>query len=200
MTQPGSTSEPVLPSGCLSTQAQPRLAVGGLMLRPWRRSDAAGLVRAYADPDIRCWHARSMSLREAQAWIDYESNRWGQERGGSWAVTREGCLLGRVGIGGLSLEEARAGVTYWVLPEARGQGVATLALGAIADWAFDEVGLHRLELDHSTKNTASCRVALRAGFASEGIMRARALHLDGWHDMHAHGLLADDARPSRRHS
>ena len=138
-----------------------------------------------------------MSLAEAESWIAYESARWGEDRGGSWAVTGEGSLLGRVGIGGVSLEEARAGVTYWVLPEARGHGIAPLALGAVADWAFEEAGFHRLELDHSTKNTPSCRVAVKAAFAPEGVMRERALHLDGWHDMHAHGLLAEDARPRR---
>ncbi len=196
MTQPGSTSEPVLPPGGLSKQPQPWLAGdGGLTLRPWQQSDAPTLVRAYADPDIHQWHARSMTLADAESWIDHELDRWGQELGSSWAITRDGSVLGRVGIGGVSLEEARAGVTYWVLPEVRGRGVASLALGAVADWAFGSVGFHRLELDHSTQNPASCRVATKAGFAPEGTLRGRALHLDGWHDMHHHGLLADDERP-----
>jgi len=95
----------------------------------------------------------------------------------------------------VALEEARAEVSYWVLPAFRGRGVAPLALGAVADWAFDDVGFHRLELDHSTQNAASCREAIKAGFVAEGTKRAQALHLDGWHDMHAHGLLSSDARP-----
>jgi len=158
------------------------------------------LVRAYGDPDIYRWHCRSMSFAQAEMWVDYELDRWEQERGGSWAVTRDDTLIGRVGIGGLSLGEARAGVTYWMLPEARGRGLAPLALGAVADWAFEEAGFHRLELDHSTRNSASCRVAVKAAFAAEGTKRAQALHLDGWHDMHAHGLLTDDPRPRRRDS
>jgi RimJ/RimL family protein N-acetyltransferase len=183
----------------LAGQPQPTLTVGGLTLRPWGPSDAPDLVRAYADADIRRWHARSLSLAEATSWTAHELNRWAEDRGSSWAITEVGAgFVGRVGIGGVSLEEARAGATYWVLPEARGRGVAPLALGAVADWAFDEVGFHRIELDHSTKNPASCRVALKAGFTLEGTRRARALHLDGWHDMHAHGLLASDPRPRRR--
>lgn len=85
-------------------------------------------------------------------------------------------------------------MTYWALPEARGQGVATAALGAVADWAVDDVGFHRLELHHSTTNAASCRVASKAALAAEGIRRAQALHLDGWHDMHAHARVAGDPR------
>jgi len=164
-------------------------------LRPWKLADAPSLVRAYADPDIHRWHARSMSLPEAQSWVAFELDRWGQERGGGWAITCAQSLLGRIALGGLALEEARAEVSYWVLPAFRGRGVAPLALGAVADWAFDDVGFHRLELDHSTQNAASCRVAIKAGFVAEGTKRAQALHLDGWHDMHAHGLLSSDARP-----
>lgn len=139
-----------------------------------------------------------MSLTEAESWVAYELDRWQQERGGGWAITRAGTLLGRIAIGSLALEEARATVSYWILPESRGRGVAPLALGAVADWAFDHVSFHRLELDHSTRNEASCRVATKAGFVPEGTKRSQALHLDGWHDMHAHGLLASDTRPRYR--
>jgi RimJ/RimL family protein N-acetyltransferase len=199
VTQPGSTPAPVLSPGCLSTLEQPRLLAGKLTLRPWQLSDAVGLVRAYADPEIHRWHARSLTLVEAESWIDHELNRWQQERGGGWAITRDDVLVGRIGIGVVSLDEACAGISYWVLPEARGCGVASRAVGAVADWAFDAVGFHRLELDHSTQNPASCRVAMKAGFSLEGTLRRRALHLDGWHDMHRHGLLADDARPGEPH-
>ncbi len=198
VTQPGTTSEPVLPPGHLSRQAQPRLFVAGLTLRPWEHADALSLVRAYEDPDIHRWHSRSMSLTEAESWVAYELNRWEQERGGGWAITGADSLLGRIAIGSLALDEARAAVSYWVLPESRGRGVASLALSAVADWALDHVGFHRLELDHSTRNEASCRVAIKVGFMPEGTKRSQALHLDGWHDMHAHGLLASDARPRCR--
>lgn len=56
-------------------------------------------------------------------------------------------------------------------------------------WAFDR-GLHRVHLEHSVGNPASCRVAERAGFTLEGTQRSAALHLDGWHDMHLHARVA----------
>jgi RimJ/RimL family protein N-acetyltransferase len=57
----------------------------------------------------------------------------------------------------------------------------------MATWAFETLGLHRLALQHSVHNTASCRVAEKAGFAVEGTLRSAARHQDGWHDMHVHG-------------
>lgn len=180
-------------SGCLAWQ--PVLTAGALTLRPWEPSDVHHLVRAYSDPDIRQWHARSLSNAQAEAWIAYEGERWRQGRGGSWAITQDDVLLGRVGIGGVSLDEAQAGMTYWVLPEVRGRGVASRALSEVVDWAFDEPRFHRLHLEHSTTNEASCAVAKAVGFLPEGTKRSGAQHFDGWHDMHLHGLLATDARP-----
>lgn len=198
MTQPGTTTSPVLPAGRLSRRPQPHLSAAELAFRPWVPADAPSLVRAYADPDIHRWHCRSLTLAEATSWIAYEAERWHEERGASWAVTSDGVLLGRVALTSLCLAEARAEVSYWVLPEARGRGVAPRALSALADWALDEVGLHRLELNHATGNESSCRVAAKAGFLPEGTKRLQTLHLDGWHDMHAHSLLASDPRPSGR--
>lgn len=185
-----------MPARSLSLQVQPTLlGSGDLTMRPWLPDDGPDLVKAYEDPDIHRWHCRSLSLADAQAWVSREQARWREDLGSSWAVTRSGALCGRVGIGGVQLDEGRAGVTYWVLARARGQGVATQALAAVIDWAFSTAGFHRLELDHSTSNEASCRVATKAGFAVEGTKRAEALHLDGWHDMHAHAILAVDDRP-----
>ena len=83
-------------------------------------------------------------------------------------------------------------VSYWVLPAARGHRVATRAVCALSTWVFGQLGLHRMELTHSTKNPASCHVAGNAGYQLEGTMRREALHADGWHDMHLHARLAGD--------
>ncbi|RXR22361.1 N-acetyltransferase [Oerskovia turbata] len=45
-------------------------------------------------------------------------------------------------------------------------------------------------LVHSTRNEASCKVALAAGFAPEGTLRESGKHVDGWYDMHLHARLA----------
>jgi ribosomal-protein-alanine N-acetyltransferase len=42
----------------------------------------------------------------------------------------------------------------------------------VVDWAFATVGLRRIELHAAVGNTASRRVAERAGFQEEGIKRA----------------------------
>lgn len=93
-----------------------------------------------------------------------------------------------------------ADVGYSIHPDARGRGVATRALRTLTRWlTADASGPHlaRVQLDHSVENPASCRAALAAGFAREGV-RAAFLPLrdpdapDGVrrHDVCLHGFVA----------
>jgi [ribosomal protein S5]-alanine N-acetyltransferase len=185
-------TRPVLPPGALARRRQPTLAGDGIVLRPWRTGDTAAVVQAYSDPDIKRWHARSMSAAEAESWIAAWPDRWAAETGGGWAITDATKVLGQISLRRIDLAEGLSEVSYWVLPTARGRGIATRALCALTGWAFGDLGLHRVELQHSTQNAASCRVAAGAGFQFEGVKRREALHADGWHDMHLHARLADD--------
>jgi RimJ/RimL family protein N-acetyltransferase len=101
-------------------------------------------------------------------------------------------VVGQVSLRRLVLHEGLAEVSYWVLSAARGRRVAPRALSAVTAWSFAALGLHRVELYHSTSNAASCRVAQRAGFAAEGTKRGEVRHADGWHDMHIHARLDTD--------
>jgi [ribosomal protein S5]-alanine N-acetyltransferase len=205
-----SLTPPVIPPGRLAASTQPVLPLEGtaLSLRPWTVADATAVIAAYADPDIRRWHARTVETEvEARALIERWRSAWSAESGASWAIVRDGAagadggsghggsggdvVLGRVGFRMIETELGRAECAYWIMPGARGGGVATKALGALSNWAFEDVGFHRLFLAHSTENDASCRVAVKAGFEPEGVERSSMLHADGWHDMHVHARISE---------
>ncbi len=103
-------------------------------------------------------------------------------------------MLGQIAFRTIDLREGAAELSYWVLPEARGRGIAQQAVLALTNWSFDELGLHRIEINHSTLNVGSCHVADRAGYVLEGVKRSQVLHPDGWHDMHQHARIATDPR------
>jgi [ribosomal protein S5]-alanine N-acetyltransferase len=191
---------PVVPDGALGERPQPRIHGDGVLLRPWCEADIPALVAAYADPEIRHWHARTLEdEHEALAWLDERERSRHQETAVDWAVVDpadDTIVLGRASLRSVDLTEGVAEVAYWVSPEHRGKRVATGALCTLSDWAFDELGLHRLALLHSTRNPRSCRVAQQALYAAEGTLREQALHPDGWHDMHLHARLAIDPRPA----
>jgi ribosomal-protein-alanine N-acetyltransferase len=186
--------EPVLKSGTLRGMTQPTLSLGDdFALRPWSPHDVSAVIRAFDDQDIRMWHTRRMDTdAEAVAWVASWSQRWKAETDVSWGLVRVGTdeIVGQVGLRTVFLEAAAAQMSYWLLPEARGQGLAVSGTRAVQAWAFSELGLQRLALQHSVHNTRSCRVAVAAGFALEGTLRRYLLHTDGLHDTHVHAVLA----------
>ena len=186
---------PAIAAGTLANRPQPVLpAAGGLLLRPWQDTDSTVFLTAYRDPVIQRWHARGPDTEdEVREWFDRYREDWAREKGGHWAVTRDGGeVLGRIAMRGFDFADGLAGCAYWVLPAARGAGVAPRALTALTGWAFGRAGFHRLYLDHSTRNTASCRVATKSGFRLEGTKRSAAVHADGRHDMHLHARVRAD--------
>ncbi|MFC6020966.1 GNAT family N-acetyltransferase [Plantactinospora solaniradicis] len=192
---------PVLPAGSLHSLRQPHLAAeGGLRLRPWRVDDAATVRAAFDCPEIQRWHMRRLDTdAEARDWTAQWPARWAAETDASWALV-DGPVdrpVGQVGLRNVTLVEGSAELSYWVLPAARGAGVAGRAVTALTRWAFDTLGIHRLVLLHSTRNRASCRVAGKVGYRTEGVLRQAMLHADGWHDVHLHARLRSDGdRPA----
>jgi RimJ/RimL family protein N-acetyltransferase len=64
-------------------------------------------------------------------------------------------------------------VGYFVLQDHTGQGIATEAARGTIRFAFEHMGVSRVELQAAGDNTASMRVAERCGFQLEGRQRGR---------------------------
>lgn len=160
----------------------PTLRDGSLVLRAANAADAEAIRRVYSEPELRYWMGwgdQPPDLAEARRNIDRGERAW---REGSWAVFRVAELPADEVVGGASLRLAAhetAEVSYFLAARARGQGLATRAVRLLAAWAFDELGLERLELRTHLENEASQRVAERAGFRREGVERASRAWPDG---------------------
>jgi RimJ/RimL family protein N-acetyltransferase len=89
------------------------------------------------------------------------------------------------------LREKRIGeLSYWTLAAHRGQGVATRAVMLVCSFAFDELGLERVEAYIEPDNVASRRVVESVGFQEEGVARSRELTQSGERrDMVVYSLL-----------
>jgi len=73
-------------------------------------------------------------------------------------------------------------VGYGLAPDALGHGYMTESLRRVVEIGFDELALHRLEVNIMPRNAASLAVAERAGFVREGLS-PRYLQINGvWED------------------
>ena len=90
----------------------------------------------------------------------------------SFAIIIEGTLAGGIGCEPKSdIRTGTAEVGWWLTPERWGPGIAAVAVERYVEYCFDGLGLHRLEAGVFVSNTASARVAEKAGFILEGVSR-----------------------------
>jgi RimJ/RimL family protein N-acetyltransferase len=73
----------------------------------------------------------------------------------------------------LNREHRFANLGYWVRESAQGRGVASGAGRLAARFAFETVGVSRLEIVAAHDNVASRKTAERIGGQLEGILRNR---------------------------
>jgi RimJ/RimL family protein N-acetyltransferase len=99
-------------------------------------------------------------------------------------------FLGVIEIG--APVEGAASIGYWVKRETRGRGVATEALMLVSRWAIAELGVERVWLTTSPDNVASQRVAEKAGFTREAVLRSHLSFRDGRRDSVVFSLLPGD--------
>jgi RimJ/RimL family protein N-acetyltransferase len=153
------------------------LRTDNLLIRPWREADAPAVHAACQDPEIQHWIPlipRPYSLEDARAFVADEIGLGPYQ----WAIEADGGLVGSIGMR-VDEESASGHIGYWCTREARGRGTVTRALRRVCRYGFDDLGLARLELIADPDNAASQRVAEKAGFRREAVLRSHMLHPDG---------------------
>lgn len=147
----------------------------GGSLRPWRRGDVDALARRANDREVsinlRDAFPHPYTKADARDWIARASR---QDPPRHFAITVDGEAVGGIGFDPLSdVHRRTAEIGYWLGRDHWGRGLATDALRAAADYAFDTFDLVRLEAMVYAWNPASSRVLEKAGFDFEGRMRRR---------------------------
>jgi RimJ/RimL family protein N-acetyltransferase len=99
---------------------------------------------------------------------------------------------GRILVHNVDWENAGAELGVWVIPQARGRGLARSALRLAARWLTERGGLARLELLTEPDNEPMLRAAQAAGFSHEGVLRRHARRGNERPDMVMLSLLASD--------
>jgi [ribosomal protein S5]-alanine N-acetyltransferase len=175
------------------------LTAWGVHLRPWAGRDAPVLVRAGSDPDILRFTSvpEGLDIPEALDWIAQSRRDLQLGRTAFLAVIEQpsGVCAGSLGLLSISWCHRRAEVGYWLLPEFRGKRLLRHGLSRLAAWAFDDVGMERLELVANLDNAPSCSLAASVGFIREGLLRSYAYGRYGREDLYIYSLLPKDLLP-----
>ena len=116
--------------------------------------------------------------------------------GDHYGVTRreDGRLVGLLWTARTDWSARSTEISYVVTPSARGYGVAAEAVDGVTIALLLEHGFQRVELRIAPGNTASRRVAEKAGFVYEGLQRNAGFVHGGRVDLEMWSLVAGDLR------
>ncbi len=171
---------------------------GEITLRLHAEADVPAIVAACQDPEIPRWTRvpEAYGEEDARTWLRQEAVARGRGDLLGLVIVGQGDvpLLGSVGITRLDHEEARCELGYWLAREARGRGVATRAVRALSAWIFDNLRVDRIVICAEPANVASRRVAERAGFTFEGILRSYYVNKGVRRDAASYSLLRGELR------
>ncbi|MPY63828.1 GNAT family N-acetyltransferase [Streptomyces spongiae] len=160
-----------------------------LVLRPFDEDDAPSLAEMMNDEQVMAWTdvPQPFTADSAGTWVtEYAAAERTEGRGLALAVTEflTQRLVGIIQLTKTNWHVRSAELSYVIAPWARGEGYASEASLATAQWLFGDQKFERIELRTAADNTASQQVAQKIGCISEGVLRnaciARTRTEEGW--------------------
>ena len=178
------------------------LKFGSVELRDLKKRDARKLQqllikdRAWLSP----WEATTPGIRYPVDARDLISNLLYQQRKGNglaFIIEVEGKLAGQINVANiLHGSVSSASVGYWIGKDFAGRGAMPIAVALTIDHLFDELHLHRVEIDSRPENDASLRVVQKLRLREEGL-KERFIHIDGqWRDHRIFAITAEERKGS----
>jgi len=154
----------------------PPLTDGRVVLRVSESRDLPAIEAGIHDPDVIRWIGPTQG--SATDVIAMNRERWASGSPTLSICERDSTCIGLVWINVPEADQATGWVGYWLLPRARGRGLATRAVRLVSSWALREMGVTNLRLTTEPENGRSRRVAERSGFLHTGMLHHQAT-IDG---------------------
>ena len=108
-------------------------------------------------------------------------------------IEYNGELAGQLNVSSISYGSvSSASIGYWVSERFAGKNITPTAVALASDYAFFQLGLHRIEICIRPENAPSLRVVEKLGYRYEGLRR-RFIHINGdWRDHFCFALVAEE--------
>ena len=145
-----------------------------IKLRQFIDTDTENVFKGLSHPDIIKYYGVSYnSLEATKEQMKWFENLRKNDEGIWWALCdkTDGKFVGAGGLNEMSLKNKKAEIGFWLLPAYWGIGIMTEVMPTILDYAFNSIGLHRIEgfVEIENKN---CKKALaKLNFNHEGTMK-----------------------------
>ena len=168
-------------------------------MRSWTADDAAAHFqtveenRAHLKPWLP-WAERSTKPEHSAQYIQLTQALAMKGEAVHLGIFLQGRVIGGAGLHDCNPRVRSASVGYWIAKDLEGRGIMGRCLSRLLDFAFDSLGLQRLELRCAVGNVRSAALAERLGFAQEGVLRRAHSREGNLEDLLVMGLLREEWR------
>jgi ribosomal-protein-serine acetyltransferase len=145
------------------------------------------------------WVPYNSTPESSQRYVDACASDWDAAKAVRLAIRDKlsGKLVGVVGLDNCVHIHKSCELGYWLRESASGKGLMTEAASLCLEFAFTELGVHRVRCAAATENARSLAVIRRLGFQFEGVARQAEWVGGRWLDHAVFGLLSTDERAWR---
>jgi ribosomal-protein-alanine N-acetyltransferase len=168
-----------------------------LRLRPVQEGDLDALYLSFNNHEYRGAYFPIDVMSEVKLRQDFEKNGfWDREEGMLLMVTPDDHIVGEIEFFPITHYLVGYELSYLIFGrEHSGKGYATEAVRLLGEFLFGRRRINRLQLNIHPDNEASRRVAMKAGYTFEGLMRGCWWHRGRYHDLEIWSLLRDELKP-----
>ncbi len=136
------------------------------------------------------WLDNNNTVADTQEFIKSRLKRFAENNGLQVSIVYRNQLAGQIGFHSIDWLNRKTEIGYWLGAAFQGKGLMTKACRALISYAFDELGLNRVEIRCATENKRSRAIPERLGFTQEGIVREAEWLYDHYVDLIVYAVLA----------
>ncbi len=141
------------------------------------------------------WVDSTRAVEDTRAFVRRSQEELRSNTGLQATIRFRDQLVGMIGLTYIDWTNRRTEVGYWIGEAFQGKGIMTRACHALVDYAFDQLGMNRVEIRAASDNARSQAVASRLGFVAEGTLRECAWLNDRFIDLVMFSHLRRDRAP-----
>ena len=179
------------------------LSDGVATLRPLERTDRDEMYAAVRESIAEVgpwlpWCHPGYALSETTSFIETTIQWWANQSQFPFGIfdATTGVFIGGTGVNHINQQSRYANIGYWVRTSRARQGLASRSLRLAARYAFNAVGMKRVEITAHPDNIASRRVAEKAGATFEGVVRNRIFMRGRTYPAALYSLIPEDLEPA----